>query len=187
MAKGPKARLSIGQQRLVKELAKGGRIQDAGRRAGFSCPQATSQALSGIREKAPEILDRIGLPLEIGLKKYLLPLLKAKETVFFQNQGIVTDKRDVVALDIRMRATENLLKIHGAYPRGTNGNEGAGIPDNLSIAIFNLGPDAIRTISELVENRSAGAGEAEGRTLPARTIDVAAGVQRVSRSSKDPG
>lgn len=181
-----KRRISEREARLLKELAKPGRIQDAGRRAGYPSPQRTSQALAGIREKAPEILDRIGLGIEVALKRHLKPLLEAKETVFFQNQGIVTDQRDVEALDIRLRATEDLLKIHGAFPRGQNGNDGAGIQVNIGLTEFRLGPEAVRTISALVENGPAGEGEAEGGTLPARTVDVAAGRARVSRPGKDP-
>ena len=186
MAKGsPKSRLNAGQQRLLKELTKGGRIQDAGRRAGYASPQSTSQALANVREKAPEILNRINLGLDVSLKRYLKPLLEAKETVFFQNQGIVTDQREVACLDIRMRATENLLKIHGAYPRGTNGNtDGSGVEVNVNIGA--LGPGILEQICALVEVGPAGTGEAEGRDLPPRTIDVAPRPRTIPRPSKDP-
>jgi len=45
----------------------------------------------------------------------LRPLLEAKETKFFQKDGIVIEERDVEANDIRIRAIELWAKLMGAF------------------------------------------------------------------------
>ncbi len=61
------------------------------------------------------MLERLGLTYEHVLDKCLRPLLTANETKFFQNQGIVMQREEVEALDIRLRAIDTWAKLAGAY------------------------------------------------------------------------
>ena len=80
--------------------------------------ESGAQVLAAIKEKAPEIMDRIGLTLETSIRKYLVPLLHAEETKFAQFEGQFTDAIDVEALGIRLGATRTLLELHGAIGAG---------------------------------------------------------------------
>ncbi len=61
------------------------------------------------------MLERLGLTYDYVLDKCLRPLLAAKETKFFQNQGVVMQREEVEALDIRLRAIDVWAKLAGAY------------------------------------------------------------------------
>jgi hypothetical protein len=50
------------------------------------------------------------------LAKQLKAQLKAKETKFFQHEGSVVEKRNVIAWGVRQKATDMVLKLMGAYP-----------------------------------------------------------------------
>ena len=77
-AKGEK--LTLKQKRLVEALPIAQSIAQAGEVAGYSDRTAASRALKGIGEKAPEVLERLGLTIEHVVNKCLRPLLDAKET-----------------------------------------------------------------------------------------------------------
>src|ERR1700730_1765756 len=98
-----KEKLTLKQSRLVQELPTSNSVAEAGERAGYACRQSAHEAFKSISERAPEVLERIGLTLEYVLDKCLRPLLEAKETKFFANQGVVMETRDVEANDIRLR------------------------------------------------------------------------------------
>ncbi|MFA5377108.1 MAG: hypothetical protein WC455_15260 [Dehalococcoidia bacterium] len=51
-----------------------------------------------------------------SIAKRLKAQLNAKETKFFQHEGVVVETRDVIAWAIRQRATDMALKLMGAYP-----------------------------------------------------------------------
>lgn len=96
-------------------------IKKAALAAGYSPKNPTEsgrQVIAAIKEKAPEVLDRIGLTLETSIRKYLVPLLEAEETKFAQFEGQFTDAVDVDALGIRLGATRTLLELHGAIGPG---------------------------------------------------------------------
>lgn len=115
-AKGKKdAKLTIKQSRLLKALPTSKTVAEAGEKAGFSCRQSAHESFQAIAEKAPEVLERLGLTYEHVLDKCLRPLLTANETKFFQNQGIVMQREEVEALDIRLRAIDTWAKLAGAY------------------------------------------------------------------------
>lgn len=59
-----------------------------------------------------QLLDDAGLT-ENHLKFRLIRLLDAKETKFFSHEGKVTDKRDVNALGIQIKALELAMKARG--------------------------------------------------------------------------
>lgn len=62
-----------------------------------------------------EAMDKHGLTLD-NLIKQLKRELKAKETKFFQKDGIVVETRDVIAWDIRQKARIDAHKLRGDYP-----------------------------------------------------------------------
>lgn len=67
-----------------------------------------------LSDKIEVWLDEQGLS-ENKLKEKLLNLLNAKETRFFQKDGIVTDQREVEALETQRRSLDMAFKIKGAY------------------------------------------------------------------------
>jgi hypothetical protein len=60
----------------------------------------------------PELLERHGLGEEVLIEKYLLPLLEANETKFF-NDG--KKQIEVQALTIRHAALRTAFELHGSY------------------------------------------------------------------------
>ena len=113
--KSPKTTLTLKQARLLKEIPTSTSIAEAGEKAGYAYRQDAHRALKSISERAPEVLERLGLTIEYVADKCLRPLLEAKETKFFANQGIVLDTREVDALDIRLRAVDVWGRLMGAF------------------------------------------------------------------------
>lgn len=110
--------LNSRQTTLVKELAKGKTLKDAGIAAGYSektARQGAHQALEGIRAKMPEVLDRHGLTDDALINKYLLPLLNAKTTKHFAHQGKVKDTRHYADNTTRRETLDMAFKLKGAY------------------------------------------------------------------------
>jgi len=60
-------------------------------------------------------LDAEGITLK-ALAKQLKRELKAKETKFFQKDGKVVEKHNVIAWDVRQRARIDAHKLRGDYP-----------------------------------------------------------------------
>ena len=108
-------KLTSKQKKLVEALPVTSSIAEAGTVAGYSDRTAASRALKSISERAPEVLERLGLTIEHVVDKCLRPLLQAKETKFFASNGIVLDTKEVEALDIRIRAIEVWARLMGVY------------------------------------------------------------------------
>jgi len=115
MTKRKNKTLTLKQSRLLAELPKSKSVAEAGAKAGYATRVEAHKALKNLTERAPEILERLGLTIEHVANNCLRPLLEAKETKFFANQGIVMETRDVDALDIRLRAIDVWAKLMGAY------------------------------------------------------------------------
>jgi hypothetical protein len=115
MKKQSGKKFTIKQARLLKALPTSKTVAEAGEKAGFACRQSAHEAFKGITERSPEVLERLGLTYEHVLDKCLRPLLTATETKFFHNQGIVMEREEVEALDIRLRAIDTWAKLAGAY------------------------------------------------------------------------
>ena len=49
------------------------------------------------------------------IKKYLLPLMSAKRTIYFHHKGKVRDKRVVEALDTRLGSLELAFRLKGSF------------------------------------------------------------------------
>jgi hypothetical protein len=110
--------LSPRQMKLIKARAEGKTYAQAAIEAGYSPKHAAQngyQALSQIRGRVQDLLDRNGLDENTAIEKYLKPLLEARETVFFQKNGKVTATRKVEALAIRLTALKELFLLHGSY------------------------------------------------------------------------
>ena len=102
--------------KLIREMAKGKTMTRAAKDAGYSTPQAAHNALRRIRETMPEVIERLGYTDEAIITKYVDPLLHAQKTIFFQNGGVVMDKRTVPALDVRLSSLDMLLRLKNKYP-----------------------------------------------------------------------
>src|SRR5580693_1966134 len=89
------------RQKLVRAMASGKNLTEASKIAGYAHPQSATTALRTMRKTMPEIMDSHGLTDDALVSKYLAPLLSAKKTLYFQNGGVVMDKREVADLGIR--------------------------------------------------------------------------------------
>ena len=89
----------------------------AARAAGYpekSCMAIGWQNYRKLQGRISKWLDEVGLS-EDRLKKKLADLMDAKETKFFQHEGIVTQQIDVEALGIQTKALDMALKVKGMY------------------------------------------------------------------------
>jgi len=108
-------KLTPRQHAFVKNLAKGASQKDAFIAAGYKAKhpdQGAHQALKQIQGKVPQIMDQMGLTDHLLIEKYLVPLLDAEETRFF-NEG--KKRINVPALGIRHTALDTAFKLRGSY------------------------------------------------------------------------
>ena len=83
--------------------------------AGYSKKTAEVKSGAIIARLEPaftDLLDKAGLS-DNALTKKIHDLFHAKETKFFQKDGIVTDERDVEALGIQFNTVELVTKLKG--------------------------------------------------------------------------
>jgi hypothetical protein len=105
---------------MLESISKGMTATDAALVAGYSKKnprQSGYQALQGLRNKMPEIMEKHGLSDDVLIDKYLLPALNAYETKFVQTRGKITDSRQVVAWRSRVKALDMVLRMKGLYAR----------------------------------------------------------------------
>lgn len=146
-------RMNQKRTKLLKGIASGLNVSEAGRAAGYSHAQSAHEALRRMENFIPGVLNRIGCPIEKVLKK-LDAQLEAKETEFAQNRGIFTDKKRKVAHDVQQRAAIELAKLHRAYPRnGHDEGEGA---DRVGGPMFMLVLDDGERAARIIEAIAAG-------------------------------
>jgi hypothetical protein len=87
--------------------------------------RSAHQALKQIQRKVPQIMDEMGLTDHLLIEKYLVPLLDAEETKFF-NEG--KKRINVPALGIRHTALDTAFRLRGSYaPRDPKEAEQFGI------------------------------------------------------------
>ena len=106
------------QRAMAKHLLKGRSRTKAYQLAGYDGKdprQGAHQVIAQIREKMPDLMERVGLTDEILITKYLRPLLEAKETKFAQFEGSFTDRKDVIAWGPRERGLEMAFKLKGSF------------------------------------------------------------------------
>jgi len=105
-------------RKLVKYLVAGKSHAEAAILAGYSpkhAAQSAYQALECLSKSFPQLMDEAGLTDVAFIKKYLLPLMSAKRTIYFPHKGKVRDKRVVAALDTRLGALELACKLKGSF------------------------------------------------------------------------
>jgi len=76
-----------------------------------------------LSDKINNWLEDVGLS-ENALKTKLISLLEAKETKFFQHEGVVSDQREVDALETQRRTLDMAFKIKGSYAPVRNEHAG---------------------------------------------------------------
>jgi hypothetical protein len=158
-------KLTPRQRRLLKALPHAKTIAEAGRIAGYSARQATNQALRNLREKMPEMLDRLGLTDERIIDDCLRPGLFATETRFLAHEGRVTETVEVIDHPTRHKFLTTYLTLRGHLNRGSKG-EAAGIGKDAAISI-NLSfviPETARSLLAITDvNRGPGDANDENR------------------------
>ena len=126
--KSSKKKLTPRQYAFVKNLARGASQKDAFIAAGYKAKhpdQGAHQALKQIQGKVPQIMDEMGLTDHLLIEKYLVPLLDAEETKFF-NEG--KRRINVPALGIRHAALDTAFKLRRSYaPRNPKEAEQFGV------------------------------------------------------------
>jgi hypothetical protein len=130
-------KLTPQQRALVKNLVKGMSITEAAREAGYAdngyVGQLGSQALENIRLKMPEVLNRHGLTDDVLVEDYLKPLLEAEETKFFQKDGIVVERYNVIAWGPRKEGLDIAFRLKGSYaPKSADEIEAGNITINIA-------------------------------------------------------
>lgn len=120
MTKGKKNKrpLTSKQRKMVKGLLKGKTIEAAALDAGYSkqAPRQTGfNSLQSIKEKMPELMDRIGMTDEALLTKYLQPGLDATETKASVFEGGFVYSKPLVAWGPRLNALDIAFNLKGSY------------------------------------------------------------------------
>lgn len=110
-------KLTIREQRFLKELPTAKTISEASIKAGYSPKhpkQSGNQVLQQIKGRVPDLMDRLGLTEEVLIDKHLRRHLVAKKTVFVREK----DETVKYVLDdngTQMRALEQGFLLHGSY------------------------------------------------------------------------
>src|SRR5215470_8517278 len=105
-------------RKLVRYLAAGKSHAEAAVLAGYSprnAAQSAYQALECLSKSFPQLMDEAGITDVALIKKYLLPLMSAKRTIYFHHKGKVRDKRVVEALDTRLGSLELAFRLQGSF------------------------------------------------------------------------
>src|SRR5690348_16956355 len=87
------------QERLLKLIVvKGLSVSKAGRQCGYSTRQAAHIAYRNLLKRVGKAMIDVGYPVDRLLTEKIIPLMSAKETKFFQHQGVIMETREVEAL-----------------------------------------------------------------------------------------
>ena len=104
-------------KQVILAVAEGATLQQAGEIAGYKKSYAAKSACNLIKntpQDSPIIraLNESGVSIETIAAK-VASLMNAKTTKFFQKDGIVTDEREVEALETQRKTTELAARLHG--------------------------------------------------------------------------
>ncbi|HEY0702880.1 MAG TPA: hypothetical protein VGD60_08955 [Candidatus Acidoferrales bacterium] len=127
--------LNAKRRHLIRGVASGLNVSEAGRAAGYGTAQSAHRAMNLIRMGMPELLEKCHFSAE-KLLKNLIESLEATKTLHFSYRGVVLDSRIIPDHKIQLRAAIELLKLHGAYPTGRRRNTDP--PDDAPEVIFNI-------------------------------------------------
>jgi phage terminase small subunit len=116
LSKSPKA-AKMRRKIVIQGLIEGKTIKDAAILAGYSPKTAGEQGAAILQHPQAKqefslIMERKGLTDEILAQK-IKDLLDAQETKYFQKDGIVTDQRQVDALETQRKTVELATKLKG--------------------------------------------------------------------------
>jgi hypothetical protein len=120
---------------LIRAVASGLNVSEAGRAAGYGTAQSAHRAMNLIRTRMPEMLEKCNFPAE-KLLKNLIESLEATKILHFSYRGVVLDSRTVPDHKIQLRSAIELLKLYGLYPTGKRNNARA--PDDAVGPIFKI-------------------------------------------------
>jgi hypothetical protein len=84
--------------------------------AGYNSANAARQAVYSLKDRIPELFDKVGLT-EQYLARKLFDLTNASTTHFFQKDGEVVDEREVADNTTQLKANLEAMKMRGAYPK----------------------------------------------------------------------
>jgi hypothetical protein len=110
----PFSPLTAKRRIILRELAKGKTMGEAGRIAGYAQPNNANRAMSVLRPQIIEAMAKYGWDID-RFAKHQAELLEAKKTLFFQHEGYVTDKRTVKDNATQLAAQDQCYKILGVY------------------------------------------------------------------------
>jgi hypothetical protein len=103
----------------------------AAKAAGYRCTTDESfraigyQNFTKLHNRIELWLDEMGLS-DTRLMLKLIELLEAKETKYFQKDGVVTDQRDVEALEVQRRTLDMIFRMKGMYAPERHEHNGKG-------------------------------------------------------------
>lgn len=107
------------QSKFVEAFLKTRNKTKAALIAGYA-PKSAGQAgyavAEKLKEKAPEVFERMGLTLESVIQKKLIPLMNAQEVKVAQQDGKFTDIIELDALPIQLGATRMFFELANAFP-----------------------------------------------------------------------
>jgi hypothetical protein len=134
-----KRKLTTRQRKFFELLCKGVPATQAALKAGYSGAnpsQSAYAATKGIRSRVEEALAENGLTPEGLITKFLVPAMSANMTEFAKFEGQISDARECINWDARLRAIEIAARFGGYLaPKELTGLDGAALfPDVIDTA-----------------------------------------------------
>jgi hypothetical protein len=146
--KGPSEKM----KKLAQGVRKGLSIKDAGKAAGYQTKQAASRAFKTIKLRFHPALEAAGYNLDHEVTKIYRKLrekMECRETIFFQNGGVVMDQRVVIPHAEQRAAANDCARFLGIIGNGHDDkdrDEGIRVPHvSVQVAIVGAG-DSNRTL-----------------------------------------
>jgi hypothetical protein len=102
---------------LIRAVASGLNVSEAGRAAGYGTAQSAHRAMNLIRTRMPEMLEKCNFPAE-KLLKNLIESLEATKILHFSYRGVVLDSRTVPDHKIRLRSA--IFRAWSSIPRSAS-------------------------------------------------------------------
>ena len=160
------------QKKLAEGVARGLTIKDAGARAGYPSKQSAHRAFQVIKLRFHPALEAKGYNVDQVLTEIFEKIrekMEAKETVFFNHQGIVMETREIIPHDTQLNAAREMSRFLGIIGNGhDDGVSGAARPAGPTVNLVFTDP---RTAALFAENLSR-VGRYSGRpALDVRRLD----------------
>lgn len=130
---------------VVQAIIDGKTTTEAGLEAGYSPRTARQQASMALShpdsiKTFTDIMEREGITDEFLAKK-IRTLLDAREIKYFQTKGIVTDEREVEALETQRKTAELAAKLKGHLKDRSELDINVGIMAMVVAAVGQIGPE----------------------------------------------